>query len=114
MARRTRLRRTGPHPTSPGALPRVRRAPSPSADAVASTDVPIELDIKVDFTFSGSGNFAVSDEFTFMGFGPGLVEADARYDNTNQFAETSDVLDGDANTGTGTVAVSENGDRALD
>ncbi len=83
-------------------------APSPSAGAVDQSDVAIELDIKLDFAFPGSGdpdNFAVADEFSFVAFGPGLIEADARYDNTNQFAETTTVLDGDLNAGTGSVAV---------
>lgn len=83
-------------------------APSPSPGAVSQFDVEIELDIKLDFNFPASGtpdNFAVADEFTFMGFGPGLIEADARYDNTNQFAATAPVVVGDLNAGTGSVAV---------
>ncbi len=74
-------------------------------------DVAIELDIKLDFVFpGGAGNFAVADEFDFMAFGPSLIEADARYDNTNQFVETGTVLDDDAAgtgeaAGTGSIAV---------
>ncbi len=83
-------------------------ASSPSAGAVNQFDVTIELDIKLDFAFPGSGspdNFAVEDEFVFMAYGPGMIEADARYDNTNQFVETSTIEVGDDNTGTGSVAV---------
>ena len=83
-------------------------APAPSAGAVNQLDVTVELDIKLDFSFPGAGspdNFAIADEFTFMAFGPGLIEADARYDNTNQFAETTAITVGDLNAGSGTVAV---------
>ncbi len=83
-------------------------ASSPSPGAVNQFDVVIELDIKLDFAFPGSGspdNFIVSDEFSFMAFGPGLIEADARYDNTNQFTETGVIEVGDVNAGTGSIAV---------
>ena len=81
---------------------------SPPLGSVSSFDAEIELGIKLDFFFPGSGspeNFAVADVFTFMAFGPGLIEHDARYDNTNQFAESEPVVIGDDNLGTGSVAV---------
>jgi len=82
--------------------------PSPPAGAVVQFDAEVELGIKLDFFFPGSGspeNFAVSDDFTFMGFGPGLVEKDDRYNNTNQFAATTGVVVGDLNAGTGSVQI---------
>ncbi len=81
---------------------------TPPVGGVSQWDVEIEFGIKLDFNFPGAGspeNFAVADEFSFMAFGPGLIEADARYDNTNQFAETGVIEVGDLNAGTGSVAV---------
>ncbi len=80
----------------------------PPAGGVVQFDVEVELGIKLDFFFPGEGspeNFAVSDDFTFMGFGPGLVEKDDRYNNTNQFAATTGVVVGDLNGGTGSVQI---------
>ena len=81
---------------------------TPPAGSVSQWSVEIEFGINLDFNFPASGspeNFAVADEFSFMAFGPGLIEADARYDNTNQFAETGAVIVGDLNAGSGSVAV---------
>lgn len=51
----------------------------------------IEFGAQVEFDFSSGSNFSVGDRFYFNGVGPGLVEFDSRYFNTNQFAEVSDV-----------------------
>ncbi len=72
--------------------------------------IEIELGIELDFAFSGGGNFAVADDFAFHGFGPGLVEPDDRYDNTNQFAETTGIVNGDSNSGSGSIAVASTTD----
>ena len=93
---------------------------SPPAGGISDQQpVPLELGIQLDFAFSTSGidNFGVGDTFTFNGFGPGLVEPDARYDNSNQFAETTTVTTEDtavANLGTGLVTVATSTDYTRD
>ena len=87
--------------------------PTPPPGSVNQFNVEIELGIELDFFFPGSGspeNFAVADVFSFHGFGPGLVETDARYDNENQFAEQTGIVVGDLNGGTGSVTVSASTD----
>lgn len=73
--------------------------------------IEIELGIELDFAFpAGVGNFAVADEFAFHGFGPGLVEPDARYENENQFPDTTGIVLGDNNSGSGSIAVASTTD----
>jgi len=85
--------------------------PSPPVGAVSPFNVEIELGIELDFAWPAAGspdNFVVGDVFTFHGFGPGLVEEDARYNNTNQFPEVTGIVVGDDNTGSGSISVSSN------
>lgn len=44
----------------------------------------LELGVKVDVNFGGT-NFEIGDRFYFNGVGPGIVEWDSRYFNTNQY-----------------------------
>jgi len=68
------------------------------------TNLTIEHGITLDFAW-GATNFAVNDVFTFNGNGPGLLElADAML-NTNQFPETTAVVDGVGNTGDGEITI---------
>lgn len=60
--------------------------------------------LSVDFLSIASA-FDAGDTWTFNGLGGGLIEENARYSNTNQFAEASIAADS-GNTGTGDVAVS--------
>jgi hypothetical protein len=87
---------------------------APTINIVEGTNqfgIEIELGIELDFAFpGGAGNFAVADDFSFHGFGPGLVEEDARYENENQFAETTGIVVGDDNTGSGSISVASTTD----
>ena len=89
--------------------------PSPPAGSLPAFGVEIELGIELNFNFPGAGstdNFAVGDVFSFHGFGPANVEKDARYNNTNQFPETTGVVSGNDSApnaplqGTGSLTVS--------
>lgn len=73
-----------------------------------------DIGLVLEFSFSGGGNFAVSDEYSFHGFGPGLVEPDARYDNANQFPEVTGIVVGDLNDGSGSIAVASTTDFTRD
>src|ERR1035437_2480735 len=63
----------------------------------------LELGIRLDFT--ASGTYVLADTYTFSVTGPSVVEVDSAYINTNQFAATSVVVPGIANTGAGTLYV---------
>lgn len=56
----------------------------------ASLTQDLEFGIKVTINF-GTSNFAVGDKFYFNALGPGLIEWDGRYSNTNQFTEFSSI-----------------------
>lgn len=74
--------------------------PTFTADETVSTSLipELELGIKVNVAFAVT-NFAVGDIFYFNGVGPGLIEWDSRYFNTNQYLSFSAI---DANvSGTG-------------
>jgi len=61
----------------------------------------LELGIKVAITFNPT-NFAVGDKFYFNGVGPGLLEFDGRFSNTNQFLKYGTISS--AVTGTGAIS----------
>lgn len=63
----------------------------------------LELGIKVDITFAGT-NFAIGDRFYFNGVGPGLLEFDGRFTNTNQFTEYSTIAGVGTILGTGSLS----------
>ena len=51
----------------------------------------LEFGIQAEFDYASASNFDVGDKFYFNAVGPGLIEFDSRYYNTNQFADVSDV-----------------------
>jgi len=63
----------------------------------------LELGVKVAVAFDGINNFALGDKFYFNGVGPGLIEWDGRYTNTNQYL-TFDPIEALVSTGTGTLS----------
>ena len=67
----------------------------------SSVVVDLELGVKVNISFT-AGNFSIGDKFYFNGVGPGLVEWDSRYFNTNQYLEFG-VIDA-MSTGTGALS----------
>ena len=79
-------------------------APQPSFTAQqavpSSLVVDLELGVKVNLNFT-AGNFAVGDKFYFNGVGPGLIEWDSRYLNTNQYLQFSTI--DETKTGTGSL-----------
>jgi hypothetical protein len=86
-------------------------APRPSFTAQEAVPTSLiaemELGIKVALSFGGT-NFSVGDKFYFNGVGPGLIEWDSRYHNTNQFLEFSSI---DSNAiGTGTLGFASSND----
>lgn len=72
-----------------------------SDDVSTSFTQSLELGLTLDFDFGALADhlFDVGDIFTFFGNGPGLYEADVRYDNTNQFATVSTPVADAGNTG---------------
>ena len=67
----------------------------------SSMIVELELGIKVNVAFSGT-NFALGDIFYFNGVGPGLIEWDSRYFDTNQYLSFGSI--GGNATGTGSLS----------
>lgn len=51
----------------------------------------LEFGIQVEFDFLSGSNFAIGDKFYFNAVGPGLIEFDSRYFNTNQFPMVGDA-----------------------
>jgi hypothetical protein len=49
--------------------------------------------------------YAVDDTFTFFGLGGGIIEADARYENANQFATIASPVAAAGNSGTGALTI---------
>jgi hypothetical protein len=80
--------------------------PSFTADEALPTSLiqDLELGVKVAVTFDLT-NFALGDKFYFNGVGPGLIEWDSRYDNTNQYLEFGNIVSL-VSTGTGTLSYS--------
>jgi hypothetical protein len=64
----------------------------------------LELGVKVAITFDVA-NFVIGDKFYFNGVGPGLIEWDSRYVNTNQYLDFA-AIDALVSTGTGTLSYS--------
>jgi len=62
----------------------------------------LELGIKVNVTFD-LANFSIGDKFYFNGVGPGLIEWDGRFANTNQYL-SFEAIDALVSTGTGTLS----------
>jgi hypothetical protein len=60
----------------------------------------LEQGIALSFAF-GATHFQVNDEFAFNALGAGLIEKDDRYNNTNQYTDSSDITI--TGTGTGTL-----------
>lgn len=67
----------------------------------------LELGIKVAITFAGT-NFAVGDKFYFNGVGPGLIEFDGRFTNTNQFTSFGTIGPIGTTAGTGSLSYGAN------
>jgi len=71
-------------------------------DTVGSDTPDLELGLKLQLSLGvgATPGYIVSDKWTFYGEGPGLIEKDVRYDNSNQFAMILDPVADVANTGT--------------
>ena len=63
----------------------------------------LEFGIKLNISFA-AGNFVMGDTFYFNGVGPGLIEYDSRYFNTNQYLTFGAIDGNDTATGTGTLS----------
>ena len=77
-------------------------------DTAASFTPLLEYGIRLEFDFGATATppFAVGDEWTFYGNGPGLFEPDARHANTNQFATIGTPVAATGNTGTAGTGLS--------
>lgn len=71
-------------------------------DIVASFTPLLELGVRLEWDFAAGSSppYNAGDEWTFYGNGPGVFEADARYNNTNQYAEIVAPVPDAGNTGT--------------
>lgn len=67
-----------------------------------SLTLDVELGIRID---AGVGTYVENDTYSFSVTGPSLIEGDSAMSNTNQYASASAVLNGENNTGTGTIDV---------
>lgn len=67
-----------------------------------SLTLDVELGIRLD---AGIGTYVEGDTYTFGVTGPSLIEGDSAMSNTNQFASASSVVNGENNTGTGSIDV---------
>jgi len=83
-----------------GAIPAGR---SIEFTVAAGTPTTVQLDtaasygyndaIVLDFDFT-AGDFNTDDVFTWDSYGPGMIELSSAHDNTNQFAETTEPVEG--------------------
>lgn len=70
-------------------------------DDVGSFTPLLELGVRLEWAFAGGATppYDVGDTFQFLGYGPGLFEADIRHSNTNQFATIEDPVADSGNSG---------------
>ena len=72
------------------------------SDDVTGSDAPLlELGVRPQLALGTLAvpDYVLNDKFRFYGLGPGIYEADARYDNTNQFASIATPVADVGNTG---------------
>lgn len=83
-------------------------APTLSFDTTnaQSLTLDIELGIRID---ASVGTYVLGDKYEFAVTGPSLIEIDSAMTNTNQYADASAIIHGEANASTGSIVVDAEG-----